>query len=180
MDLGSARAWHDRLSKEVNSLRLAVIGAGVIGDPSLVPWLFEQMELPRLARVAGEAFTMITGADFAYNNLDSEKPDGFESGPNDDPADEDVAMDPDENLPWPDMKKVEAWWGKHRAEFSSGMRYLTGKPMTIEGLEQVLRIGKQRQRAAAALELAIRQPEKPLFEVRAPGFRQQKLLSGRS
>ena len=38
------------------------------------------------------------------------------------------------------------------------------------------RIGRQRQRAAAALELAIRQPSQPLFEVRAPGFRQQTIL----
>jgi hypothetical protein len=36
----------------------------------------------------------------------------------------------------------------------------------------------QRQRAAAALELAILQPGQPLFEVRAPGFRQQQILLG--
>ena len=33
--------------------------------------------------------------------------------------------------------------------------------------------GYQRQRAAAALELAILKPGRPLFEVRAPGWRQQ-------
>ena len=40
----------------------------------------------------------------------------------------------------------------------------------------VLRNGRQRQRAAAALELALQQPGQPLFEVRAPGFRQQQPL----
>jgi hypothetical protein len=40
----------------------------------------------------------------------------------------------------------------------------------------VLRIGKQRQRAAAALELAIRQPGTPLVEVRARGVRQKQML----
>jgi hypothetical protein len=44
--------------------------------------------------------------------------------------------------------------------------------MTPDWLRQVLREGKQRQRAAAALELAIREPNKPLFNVAAPGFRQ--------
>jgi hypothetical protein len=47
-----------------------------------------------------------------------------------------------------------------------------GKPISIDWLEQVLRIGYQRPRAAAALELAILRPGQPLFEVRAPGFRQ--------
>jgi len=36
----------------------------------------------------------------------------------------------------------------------------------------------QRQRAAAVLEMAILQPGQPLFEVRAPGFRQQQILFG--
>jgi len=48
--------------------------------------------------------------------------------------------------------------------------------MTIEWLKTVLRDGRQRQRAAAALELAIRQPGTPLFNVKAPGFRQIELL----
>jgi len=48
--------------------------------------------------------------------------------------------------------------------------------MTIGSLNHVLRTGYQRQRIAAALELAIHQPGIPLFETRAPGFVQQKLL----
>jgi hypothetical protein len=43
-------------------------------------------------------------------------------------------------------------------------------------LKTVLRDGRQRQRAAAALELAIRQPSQPLFNIAAPGFRQQQIL----
>ena len=51
-----------------------------------------------------------------------------------------------------------------------------GKAMTDEWLKIVLRDGRQRQRAAAALELAIRQPGQPLFNVAAPGFRQIERL----
>jgi hypothetical protein len=43
-------------------------------------------------------------------------------------------------------------------------------------LKTVLRDGRQRQRAAAAVELAIRQSGTPLFNVKAPGFRQIELL----
>jgi hypothetical protein len=71
---------------------------------------------------------------------------------------------------------IQKWWTKNKSQFQNGTRYLLGKPMSIEWLQQVLRIGRQRQRAAAALELAIRQPGQPLFEVRAPGFRQQASL----
>jgi hypothetical protein len=47
----------------------------------------------------------------------------------------------------------------------------------IEQAESIiLRYGYQRQRAAAALELAMMHPSQPLFNVKAPGFRQQKLL----
>jgi len=52
-------------------------------------------------RVAGESFSLITGANIAYEDLDGEKPDGFEAGPTENPEDEDVAMDADLNLAWP-------------------------------------------------------------------------------
>ena len=76
-----------------------MIGAGAIGDPAFIPWVIEQMTTPALARVAGESFTMITGVDIAYEDLEGERPDGFESGPTEDPEDENVEMDPDENFP---------------------------------------------------------------------------------
>ena len=58
----------------------------------------------------------------------------------------------------------------------NGTRYLCGKPISEQQCQQVLRQSYQRQRAAAAIELAMMRPGQPLFEVRAPGFRQQKLL----
>ncbi|HZU36110.1 MAG TPA: hypothetical protein VFA18_09385, partial [Gemmataceae bacterium] len=93
-------------------------------------------------------------------------------GPTEDPADENVAMDADDNLPWPNPPAIEKWWKANQAGFARGTRHLLGKPLTPEWLQHVLRTGRQRQRAAAALELAGLQPERGLFEVRAPGFRQ--------
>jgi uncharacterized protein (TIGR02270 family) len=177
MDLNSAHSWQRRLAANPKLTRQAVIAAGVIGDPVLVPWIVQQMSTPLLARVAGEAFTMITGVDIAYDDLDTDKPEGFESGPTEDPKDENVEMDPDERLPWPDPKLIGKWWEENSARFQAGVRYLVGKPISMDWMQQVLRIGRQRQRAAAALELAIVQPGIPLFEVRAPGFRQQEILN---
>jgi uncharacterized protein (TIGR02270 family) len=176
MDLVGAKAWQAWFSRRKEGLRMAITAAGAIGDPDHVSWLTEQMKIPSLARVAGEAFTMITGIDLAYVDLEKNAPEGFEAGPTDNPEDENVDMDPDQHLPWPDPALVQKWWANNQSRFQKGTRYLLGKPMSIEWLRQVLRIGRQRQRVAAALELAIRQPGQPLFEVRAPGFRQQASL----
>jgi uncharacterized protein (TIGR02270 family) len=176
MDLAAAKSWQARFSRRRDGLRSAIAAAGAIGDPELILWLIEQMNVPILARVAGEAFSMITGVDLAFEGLEKNASDGFVPGPTEDPADETVEMDPDEHLPWPDPVLIQKWWTKNQSRFQKGTRYLLGKPMSIDWLRQVLRIGRQRQRAAAALELAIRLPGRPLFEVRAPGFRQQASL----
>jgi hypothetical protein len=41
---------------------------------------------------------MITGVDIAYEDLEGEWPEGFEAGPTENPENENVAMDPDEDL----------------------------------------------------------------------------------
>mgnify|MGYP001240496934 CR=1 FL=1 len=176
MSVQEGQAWLKVLASSPNTLRLAIQAAGVIGDPANIPWLIQQMANPVVARVAGESFTFITGIDLAYDDLETDKPEGFEAGPTENPEDENVEMDPDEDLPWPNPQLIEKWWFTHRLQFTNGTRYLCGQPMTIESLNQVLRTGRQRQRTAGAIELAIRQSGTRLFNRSAPGFRQQALL----
>jgi len=178
MDNTSAQNCLKEMSQQPDWLRYTVIGAGVAADPVHIPWIIEHMEVPELARVAGEAFTMITGVDLAYEDLEGEWPEGFEAGPTEEPEDEDVELDPDEDLPWPEPKLIAEWWAKNKAAFRNGTRYLLGQPISPEHLQEALRKGFQRQRAAAALELAILHPGWPLFEVCVPGFRQQQILLG--
>jgi uncharacterized protein (TIGR02270 family) len=180
MDLQQAKAWHRQLRRDSTQLRTAAIADGIIGDPEAVEGLIDLMNIPAIARVAGEAFSMITGVDLAYEDLSGEKPEGFEAGPTEDPADENVAMDPDENLPWPLPASVAKWWNQHRAQFQTGRRYLRGKEITVQSLREVLISAKQRERATAALELALREPSQPLFEVRARGAVQLEELKRRN
>jgi len=179
MDAAAAGAWRDQLAQDPKRLRIAIVAAGAFGDPANVPWLMEQMKVPQLARVAGEAFTMITGVDIAYQDLDAKKPEGFEAGPTENPEDEDVAMDPDDNLPWPAPESIAKWWTQHKGEFQKGIRYLLGQPVSVGWCHEVLSNGRQRQRAAAAIEISLRQSGSPLFNVAAPGSRQQELLGFR-
>ena len=72
---------------------------------------------------------------------------------------------------------VQAWWQARAGQFEAGRRYLVGRPVEAAGCREVLLSGFQRQRRAAALELALMDPKAPLFETRAPGLRQQKLLA---
>ena len=167
-----AITWHAELAANPETVRLAVIGAGTVGNTVLIPWLIEQMNKQELARVAGEAFSMITGADFSLDGLKGEIPDDFEAGPTDDPDDDDIGMDPDEHLPWPEPELVKAWWQQKRDQFSDGTRYFLGKTISAVHLQQVLHSGNQLQRAIAAAESAFLKPGQVLFETRAPGFRQ--------
>ncbi len=176
MEQATALSWQKQLAESLDTIRLAIIGAGIIGDPILVPWLIDQMKTPAQARVAGEAFTMITGADIEHEELRGKRPEGFNAGPSDDPNDDNVALDDDLDLPWPNTELITQWWDRNKGDFPGGARYILGKPVSADHLRYVLKTGLQRQRAAAALELAIMQPGQPLFNVRAPGFRQLAAL----
>lgn len=178
MPPAQAIEWLRHLTGQTGSTRSAVGGLGALGDPAAVPWLLEMMHTPELARPAGDALAMITGLDIAYENLEAEPPEGFTAGPTDDPADEDVAPDPDEDLPWPDPELIARWWSRNGTRLRPGTRHLCGKPISRDHCREVLRTGHQWQRAAAALELCLMAPGQPLFEIRAPGFRQARLLTG--
>ncbi len=107
-------------------VRLATILSGLLGIPDSVPWLIEMMKRPEYARVAGESFSRITGLRLDQRPFEGEWPDGFEAGPSEDPEDENVEMDQDENLPFPDPDAVSAWWNEHSCHFESNVRYLLG------------------------------------------------------
>jgi uncharacterized protein (TIGR02270 family) len=177
LDVPQANDWLHQFAKLPDRQRDLIRATGVIGDPLYIPWLIERMAEPVTARLAGESFSMITGLDLAYLDLDCAAPDDFDAGPNDDPADENVALDEDENLPWPDPGLIGQWWAANRSRFTVGTAYFLGLPKQSADWLLALSDAFQRQRRAAALELAIRQPDKAMFEVRARGRLQRRLLA---
>jgi uncharacterized protein (TIGR02270 family) len=152
-------------------------GAGLIGDPTYVPWLMKHMADDKLARLAGESFSLITGADLALLDLERPPPEDLQSGPNDDPNDANVDMDQGDDLPWPDLERIERWWAQNSARFVAGQRYFVGAPVTREQGIEVLRTGYQRQRILAAQHLCLLEPGSVLFEWRAPAWRQSQVLA---
>lgn len=154
------RAFVSKLAKLDHCAARAVLGCGLVGDPASIDWLIGRMRSP-LARVAGEAFSMITGADLAYLDLDGEVPEA-------DPAPADTAIDAQwtDNLPDPDPQKVGSWWRANADRFMPGQRYLCGEAPTRSSLIRILKHGYQRQRRVAALLLALSHPDDALFETR--------------
>lgn len=176
MNVKEGHDFLQQVAPEASELRRTIIGSGINGDPGYVPWLISHCSDDNLARTAGEAFTLITGTGLALD-LERKPPENFESGPNDDPDDPNVDMDPDDGLPWPDAKKVEAWWHVNEHRFQKGTRYFMGQPVTKEHCIHVLKTGYQRQRILAAHYLCLLEPGTPLFNTSAPAWRQQKLLA---
>jgi uncharacterized protein (TIGR02270 family) len=170
----SGGRWLRGLPESPAAARVALVGVGALGDPAWVPWAMERMRSPKLARLAGAAVALVTGVDLVREKLDG--PALEEAGPSDDPEEEDVAEDGDEGWPWPDAAAVERWWGRRRGDFVAGKRYLGGRIVEGEGVNEVLRVGIQPSRAAAAVERCVFRPRQGLFEVRARGDRQRAEL----
>jgi len=150
-----ARDWISALAKDPAQARRVVEATGVLGDPHAVNWLIGKMEEPALARLAGEAFTNITGIELERHHLVQEAPAKSATIPSDDSEDPQVGLDEDENLPWPERENVAALWRRHGQHFLVGRRYFLGRPLSPEWLQDKLTNGSLRQRHAAALELAL-------------------------
>ena len=156
---GTIRSW----AAAPDRTRHAIKGIAALGDPVTVPWLVERMGDPEHARAAGEAFSTITGVDLKYADLTDEAP-------------EDEVVRPDDaGSPVPNPTLVREWWRTHRSEFSSGSRYVAGNIVTAPAMKRTLRDGYQRQRLAAAIELA-RLEKAPIFPVAARADWQQGWL----
>jgi uncharacterized protein (TIGR02270 family) len=155
-----------------DTLRLQIIGAGLTGAPRYIPWLIEQMRAAPLARIAADAFVLITGADFNIEQMETPPPEGFGDGPTDDPDDEDVVVPEDVALPWPDATRITAWWTAHAASFAGSTRFFMGAPVTGSHCRHILNTGFQTQRRLAALHLAVSETHAKLFNVSARASQQ--------
>lgn len=159
LPIEDARQWIGLLAKDKKNAREVIYATAVLGDPQAVPWLIQQMRIPELSRVSGEAFTTITGIELEENGLALEALPDLDHQFSDDDINDNTDLDMDEHLPFPDVDKVAAVWQKYQQHFISGKRYFLGKAIETEHLKHHFLEGAQRHRRAAALELALLQPD---------------------
>lgn len=150
-----ARTWISRLSGDAEHMRTVIKATGILGDPHAVDWLVLKMRETKFARLAGESFTMITGIDLEHNSLNQPAPTHYTPIPSENYEDGNVAMDEDENLPWPNYELIANTWKQYSNQFTKGQRYSLGKEINSSILTQHIQNTYQRQRHAAALELAL-------------------------
>lgn len=174
MQPARAVAWIRELASSPEATRPALRAAAALGDPALVPLLLERMNDKVHARLAGEAFSALTGADLDALDLDATAPE--ESGADENPDDPNVAVHPDEELPWPAPNKVEEWWVANAARFTPGRRYVLGDAVSLPALLRALELGRQRVRESAAIELVTRRELPYVFPTRDRAERQRLML----
>lgn len=167
----AARQWIGLLAKDPVQIRQVITATAVLGDPHAIDWLIAQMRIPALSRLAGEAFTTITGINLDENKLSLEElPNLDDRLPSDDPNDDNVAINDDDRLPFPDVDKIAAIWQKYQQRFIPAQRYFMGQQISADHLAAVYVSGNQRQRRAAALELALLRPAEFLLNYADKGL----------
>lgn len=167
LPLQLARQWITELAADKSQVRNVIKATGVLGDPQAANWLIANMRIPDVARLSGEAFTLITGILLDANGLALDLPE-LHSAPHEDiDADEGIDMDEDENLPWPDPDKIAATWQKYGSAFVHGKRYFMGRQINAETAKHHVQFGSQRHRYAASMEFALLEPRQILINTRA-------------
>lgn len=162
-----ARAWISTLAKSDGQARSVIQATGILGDPHAVNWLISKMQDLSVAKIAGEAFSGITGIDLEELQLVNESKSEESAQNDDDMSDESVEMDEDENLPWPDYEKIKKFWMSHGRHFIAGQRYFLGKTVSAEYIKSRLQIATQRQLKASSYELALIDSTIPLLNYKA-------------
>lgn len=149
------RVW-DYINKLVSAPQQttqAIIALSTLGDPHGLNWLLARMAEPAYAKVAGHAFSQITGVDLLHENLASYSSSNFDD--DDDDYNEVASSEGFQNLPTPQIEKVTHRWQQIRHHFHAGNRYFLGQPITSQLLQKTLLDGLQAHRLFAATELAL-------------------------
>ncbi len=155
MDNAKSEQLLKQWANDESRQRDAVIGAGIVGDPRYIVSLINKMDDLSLARVAGDAFSTITGIDIAYNDLEADIPEDYNATPNEDSQDDNVDMDQDDDLPWPNKHMIAELWQRSSKEYELGVKYFNGSSVNEDNLRNNLYFGSQVIRKLAALNYCL-------------------------
>ena len=136
------------LSRNHFNPSLLLLAIGWSGNVGYADWLIEQMRIPARARMAGEAFRLITGFDMEENDAVLEEP----------PETAPAVTTPDRFYPYPDAAQVAAWWHDNAPAYEEQPRLLLGELITLPWLDEILDEGEQAHRELAALHRALLRP----------------------
>lgn len=135
-------------------------------------------ETPSVARLAGEAFSAISGLRLeGVHALAEPTPEDALPPLEEEDWDVDLGLRAADALPLPAPEPISHWWSAAREDFTPTTRYLNGKPVTGAALLEALEQGPMRRRPVHALELMLRTRGAHGVQVRAFSQRQRKALA---
>jgi len=172
------RAVYEAVSNS-SSATHALWALGHIGTREAVEQCLEAMQDPALARVAGEAYTAITGADLFRERLVAPESDETPSLPpiEVDDLDADLVPHREDLWPLPDRAACAAHWARVGGSFAPGTRYLRGAPLDLNGLMAAVESAPMLRRSDYALELYVRSAGACDVETRAAGPTQRRMIA---
>jgi uncharacterized protein (TIGR02270 family) len=145
---------------------------GFAGQAALGNTLLDVMsgDDPRGARLAGEAFSNLTGLDTSMDPyVEPEPPETGESLPplEQDELEADLVPPVEDDLPLPNPQAILAWWQANAGRFDVRHRLLWGRPWTVETAYEVFEQAPLRRRHPMALWFAIRSSGRVQVHTRA-------------
>jgi uncharacterized protein (TIGR02270 family) len=148
--------------------RAALWSLGHIGTREAVDVCLLAMKNPKLARMGGEAYCAITGANLERDKLTAPEPEdpptpAFEN----DDLDAILVPRPEDLWPLPDQQLVRKHWAEVAARFQPGRRYLRGLPHDGHALLSAIVTGPMLRRADHAFEMFVRSEGRFDVETRA-------------
>lgn len=133
-----------------------VWAVGFSGRVEAVEACLEWMRHTSLAALAGESFSAMTGLVLKEQYAVSVKERDESLPALEEDLKADLTLRPELVLPVPDRDSVAAWWRGAQAAFSHGIRYLKGRPFSIDGLLTELERGPMRRRFVHSMEVGVR------------------------
>lgn len=158
-----ARTWISAMSKEPDQSQAVIRATGILGDPHAINWLITRMQDEATAKIAGEAFSLITGVDLQSSEL------VIESNIDDEQHRDEELTDngEDSELPVPDPDKLKRFWMNNGRNFIAGKRYFLGRTISADYIKSQLNAMSQRQLMASSYELALIDSSMPLLNHKA-------------
>lgn len=151
--------------------------ASITGRADAVMLALDLLDHPRLARLAGEVVTSITGLSTRDHQfwLDEGAAGRFGATANEalpalaaDDLDAELVPPDELRLRLPNPERIRECWAGSVERFSPAWRYVGGHPLDLASIDAALRDAPMRRRHPLALELAIRCGGAGVLDTRAP------------
>jgi uncharacterized protein (TIGR02270 family) len=147
--------------------RWGIWALGTIGSRKAAEHCLLAMKRPKLARMAGEAYCAITGAELARDKLVLPEPDEPTPDFAADNLDADLVPTREQQWPLPDPDAVQRHWTSCAARIQDGARYIRGRPVSLNALADAIQSAPMLRRSDYAYELYVRTQGKYDVETRA-------------